>query len=217
VALEWQFPLLRLDLASVFAGGSRSPEEAIREATAVAESIAPAVLWIDEIEKGFAATSDDVHGSRVFGSFLTWLSEKRAPVFVVATANDVSSLPPELLRRGRFDELFFIDLPSPAERLEILTIHLRKHNRDPKQFQLDQLAEEAERLTGAELEQVIGSALYAAFAEGRDLQDADILNAIHETVPIYDTYEDMIKELRDWARNRTRPASVDVKMAELFD
>jgi SpoVK/Ycf46/Vps4 family AAA+-type ATPase len=217
VAREWQFPLLRLDLASVFGGGATSPEEAIREATAVAESIAPVVLWIDEIEKGFAATGEDANSGRVFGSFLTWLSEKTAPVFVVATANDVAALPPELLRRGRFDELFFVDLPTPAEREEILAIHLRKHDRDPKQFSLESLAAEAQRLSGAEIEQVICSALYTAFGEDRDLTDNDIGNAINETVPLYDTYEDRIKELRNWARDRTRLASVDARMADLFE
>ncbi len=217
VAQEWQFPLLRLDLAAVFSGHDSSPEAAIREATAVAESIAPAVLWIDEIEKGFAASGGDANAGRVFGSFLTWLSEKQSPVFVVATANDVSRLPPELLRRGRFDELFFVDLPNAIERMEILAIHLRKRGRDPRQFQLEQLALEAERLSGAELEQVVGSALYTAFGESRELTDNDLANAIHETVPLYETYEDRVKELRDWARNRARPAAVDGKMADLFE
>jgi SpoVK/Ycf46/Vps4 family AAA+-type ATPase len=216
VAVEWGFPLLRLDLAAVFSGGAQSPEAAIQEAVSVAESIAPAVLWIDEIEKGFAATDSDVRASRVFGSFLTWLSEKSAPVFVVATANDVKGLPPELLRRGRFDELFFVDLPSADERIEILSIHLRKNGRDPKQFQLEQLAHEAERLSGGELEQVVSAALYAAFAESRDITDTDLLNAIQETVPLYDTYEDRVKDLRDWARHRARAASTDSKMADLF-
>ena len=216
VAVEWGFPLLRLDLASVFAGATRSPEAAIQEAVAVAESIAPAVLWIDEIEKGFAATGQDARSSRVFGSFLTWLSEKSAPVFVVATANEVHGLPPELLRRGRFDDLFFVDLPSPAERMEILAIHLRKRGRDPKQFALEQLAAEAERLSGSELEQVVSAALYGAFAADRELADNDLLNAIHETVPLYDTYEDRVKDLRDWARNRARPASTDSRMVDLF-
>jgi SpoVK/Ycf46/Vps4 family AAA+-type ATPase len=217
VAQEWQFPLLRLDLAAVFAGGEQSPEAAIREATAVAESIAPAVLWIDEIEKGFSASSGDPHAGRVFGAFLTWLSEKQAPVFVVATANDVANLPPELLRRGRFDDLFFVDLPTQTERMEILAIHLRKRGREPGHFQLETLAADADRLSGAELEQVIGAALYTAFAEERELEDNDIANAIHDTVPLYDTYEDRIKELRDWARHRARLASVDVKMADLFE
>jgi AAA+ superfamily predicted ATPase len=216
VAREWQFPLLRLDLASAFGGETRSPETAMREAIQVAESVAPAVLWIDEIEKGFAATGSDAAASRVFGSFLTWLSEKRTPVFVVATANDVAGLPPELLRRGRFDDLFFVDLPTAAERAEILSIHLRKHGRDPLQFNLGDLADAAERLTGAELEQVVTAALYTAFAETREISDSDLANAIEETVPIYDTYEERIKELRDWARGRARPASVDVKIVDLF-
>jgi hypothetical protein len=216
VAREWHFPLLRLDLASAFASSDQSPEMATREAIQVAESLAPAVLWIDEIEKGFAASAADPTASRVFGSFLTWLSEKQTPVFVVATANDVSQLPPELLRRGRFDELFFVDLPTLAERREILSIHLQKRGRDPSHYRLGELAEESERFTGAELEQAITSALYVAFAELRDLEEDDVSNALTETVPIYDTYEERIKELRDWARNRARAASVDAKMVDLF-
>ena len=217
VAREWQFPLLRLDLAAVFAGHPSSPEATIREAIAVAESIAPVVLWIDEIEKGFASSESESFGARVLGSFLTWMAEKTAPVFVVATANDVSSLPPELLRRGRFDELFFVDLPTVQERREILQIHIAQRGRDPKQYDLEELAAAAERLSGAELEQVVGAALYAAFAANRELQDNDIANAIAEAVPLYDTYEDRVKELRDWAQTRTRSASLDVKMADLFD
>jgi ATP-dependent 26S proteasome regulatory subunit len=216
VANEWRFPLLRLDLAAAFAGGERSPEATIREASQVTESLAPAVLWIDEIEKGFVASGLDPRASRVFGSFLVWLSEKKSPVFVVATANDVAQLPPELLRRGRFDELFFVDLPSAAERREILAIHLTRRGRDPLQFPLDELAAEAERLSGAELEQAVAAALYTAFAESREVTEADLANAIQETVPLYDTYEERIKELRDWARHRARPASVDGRMVELF-
>jgi SpoVK/Ycf46/Vps4 family AAA+-type ATPase len=174
------------------------------------------VLWIDEIEKAFASPERDARGNRIFGSFLTWLSEKDAPVFVVATANDVASLPPELLRRGRFDEIFFVDLPSPAERLEILAIHLRRRGRDPAQFGLEALAAAAERLSGAELEQAVSAALYAAFGQGRELEDNDLANAIAETVPLYETYEERIKELRNWARTRARPASVDAKLVDLF-
>ncbi len=125
-------------------------------------------------------------------------------------------MPPELLRRGRFDELFFVDLPTATERAEILCIHLRGHNRDPLQFPVDELAAQAERLTGAELEQVVTSALCVAFTASRDLGADDLANAINETVPLYDTYEERIKELRDWARGRARPASVDVKMVDLF-
>jgi AAA+ superfamily predicted ATPase len=216
VAREWRFPLLRLDLATAFAGGESSPEATILEATQVAESLAPVVLWIDEIEKGFVASGHDPRASRVFGSFLVWLSEKRSPVFVVATANDVSRLPPELLRRGRFDDLFFVDLPSQAERREIFSIHLARRGRDPLQFPLEELAAEAERLSGAEIEQVVATALYTAFAESRDLGENDLANAIQETVPLYDTYEERIKELRDWARHRARPASVDGRMLDLF-
>jgi hypothetical protein len=216
VAREWHFPLLRLDLAATFSSGTQSPEQAIREAVLVAESLAPAVLWIDEIEKGFAASESDPSASRVFGAFLTWLSEKDSPVFVVATANDVAALPPELLRRGRFDDLFFVDLPTENERAEILAIHLRRRGRDPLQFKLADLAAQSARLSGAELEQVVTAALYGAFAESREVSEADLENAIHDTVPLYDTYEERIKELRDWAKGRARPASVDAKMVELF-
>ncbi|MCH2186710.1 AAA family ATPase, partial [Myxococcota bacterium] len=216
VSVEWQFPLLRLDLAAVFSNAQHSPEETIRQATAIAESIAPAVLWIDEIEKGFSASQSDPSASRVLGAFLTWMAEKTASVFVVATANDVSNLPPELLRRGRFDELFFVDLPNPEERISILSIHLQRYGRDPHQFMLESLAEESERLSGAELEQAVQAGLYTAFSEGRELEPKDLLNAIHETVPLYETYEDRIKELRDWARQRARPAASDLKMVDLF-
>nr|WP_316630055.1 AAA family ATPase [uncultured Brevundimonas sp.] len=216
VAREWQFPLLRLDLAAAFGSAEQSPEMATREAMLVAESLAPVVLWVDEIEKGFSATDGDASASRVFGSFLTWLSEKTSPVFVVATANDVAGLPPELLRRGRFDELFFVDLPSPRERAEILAIHLRKRGREPEHYRVDELAAEADRLTGAELEQVVASALYSAFAQQRELEEDDLSNAITDAVPLYDTYEERIKELRDWARHRARPASVDGKVADFF-
>ena len=216
VAREWHFPLLRLDLAATFSSETQSPEHAIREAVQVAESLAPAVLWIDEIEKGFAASESDPSASRVFGSFLTWLSEKDSPVFVVATANDVTALPPELLRRGRFDDLFFVDLPTENERAEILSIHLRRRGRDPLQFGLAELATQAARLSGAELEQVVTAALYAAFAESRELSETDLENAIHDTIPLYDTYEERIKELRDWSKGRARPASLDAKIVELF-
>ena len=174
------------------------------------------VLWVDEIEKGFAASQSDASSSRVLGAFLTWMAEKTGSVFVVATANDVTRLPPELLRKGRFDELFFVDLPNLEERIEILAIHLKRYDRDPNQFMLDSLAAESERLSGAELEQAIQAGLYTAFADNRDLEQNDLLNAIQETVPLYETYEDRIKELRDWARSRARTAATDSKMIDLF-
>ncbi len=216
VASEWRFPLLRLDLAAAFSDPARGPELLIREATAVAESLAPVVVWIDEIEKGFAASDQDAGATRVFGTFLTWLAEKKAPVFVVATANDVASLPPELLRRGRFDELFFVDLPNEQERAEILAIHLAKRGRDPKQFPLADLAARAVHHSGAELEQVVAAALYGAFSESRDLNEVDLAEAIQDTVPLYETYEERIKELRNWARHRTRPATLDGKVVSWF-
>jgi SpoVK/Ycf46/Vps4 family AAA+-type ATPase len=128
----------------------------------------------------------------------------------------VKGLPPELLRKGRFDDLFFVDLPNLAERREILMIHLARHHRDPAHYDLEPLAASSERLTGAELEQAVGAALYSAFAEGRELDDMDLARAIDETVPIYDTYEERIKELRDWARGRARPASLDARIVDLF-
>lgn len=217
VAALWKFPLLRLDVGAVFSGSSGSPEGAIREAIKVAESLSPVVLWVDEIEKGFGGASEGEHSARVFGSFITWLAEKKAEVFVVATANDVASLPPELLRRGRFDEVFFVDLPNPHERLEILKIHLAKRGRDPGKFgSLKDLAKLAEHYSGAELEQVVISGLYHAFSDKRELKDEDLKLALKHTVPLYRTYEEKIKGLREWARSRARPATLDSSVLDLF-
>ena len=163
VAELWKFPLLRLDVGALFSN-VQSPEASIREAIKISERLAPVVLWVDEIEKGFVQAEGAEASSRVFGSFITWLAEKKAEVFVVATANDVSALPPELLRKGRFDEIFFVDLPNVHERFEILKIHLLKRGRDPAQFPgIAPLAQQAEHFSGAELEQVVIAALYRAF------------------------------------------------------
>lgn len=217
VAELWKFPLLRLDLSAVFSGAT-APEAAIRQAIKVSESLAPVVLWVDEIEKGFAQVDADDAGSRVFGSFLTWLAEKRSEVFVVATANEVKSLPPELLRRGRFDEVFFVDLPNPRERLQILQIHLARRNRRPAAFSdLEALARRAEHLSGAELEQVVVAGLYRAFAADRDLTQEDLDIGLQQTVPLYATYEERIKALRDWAKTRARPATQDASVLDLFE
>jgi len=212
VASLWRLPLLRLDVGRIFSGIVGSSEENVRRAIRTTESIAPVILWMDELEKGFAGVksspfSDAGTTSRVFGTFITWLQEKTAPVFVVATANDISALPPELLRKGRFDEIFFVDLPSEAERREILEIHLRKRKRDPARFDLDLLAKSTAGCSGAEIEQAIIAALYDAFNAGRELRSEDILTAVRASVPLSVTMEEQIDSLRLWASTRARMAS----------
>ena len=217
VAAAWRLPLTRLDLAAVF--GSPSAEAATRRATRLAESLAPVVLWIDEVEKGFydAEAGGATNSGRVFGSFVTWLQEKRVPVFVVATANEVATLPPELLRKGRFDETFFLDLPDVHERRDILAIHLCKRGRDPDRFDLQTLARRSEHFSGAELEQAVVSGMYRAFAESREVTAEDIGKELEQIVPLYETFEERIKALRQWAKTRARPASQDRSLADLFD
>jgi AAA+ superfamily predicted ATPase len=214
VADYWKMPLLRLDLGSVFQSADRA-EESLRETIRLAERLAPVVLWIDELEKGFATT--DSGGSRALGTFLTWMQEKTAPVFVVATANDVRALPPELLRKGRFDEIFFVDLPNVHERLEILEIQLRRREREPEVFDLPSVAEETEKFSGAEIEQLIIAAMYTAFAEDREIDSADLLEAARDMVPLAITMDDHLKALREWARPRARPASVDRRRIDFFE
>ncbi len=216
VANLWRLPLLRLDMGAVFGSESGSPEENLRKATRVAESLAPVVLWLDEIEKAFGETHEGSSG-RVFGSFLTWMQEKEKPVFIVATANDISSLPPELLRKGRFDEIFFIDLPSPAEREKILSVHISKRGRNPEDFDLVGLAADTDGFSGAEMEEAIISAMYASFTAKSKLTDIEIRQAVGETVPLSVTQEEQIKELREWAKERARPASLDTRILDLFE
>ncbi len=212
VASLWGLPLLRLDVGKIFSGLVGSSEQNIRRAIQVAESVAPVVLWMDEMEKGFAGVqsspfSDAGTTSRVFATFVTWLQEKTAPVFVVATANDVSMLPPELLRKGRFDEIFFVDLPDVSERKEILRIHLKKRKRDPEKFDPDAFAAVSNGFSGAEIEQAVVSALFDAFAQGSELTNDHLLSAVRETVPISVTMAEQIGGLRAWAQDRARPAS----------
>jgi len=212
VAAQWGLPLLRLDMGRIFSGLVGSSEENLRRAIQVAESVAPVVLWIDEIEKGLAGmqssgATDGGVTARVMGTLLTWLQEKTAPVFVVATANRIEQLPPELLRKGRFDEIFFIDLPALPERREILDIHVRKRGRDPAAYDLDLLARRAEGFSGAELEQAVISGLYDAFAEGKELAQAHLERAVSDSLPLSTTMREDIDRLRDWARTRTRAAS----------
>ncbi len=212
VASLWSMPLLRLDVAAVFSSRGHE-EESLRETIRIAESLAPAILWIDELEKGFGQGGG---GGEAFGYFLTWMQEKQKPVFVVATANEVRALPPELLRKGRFDEIFFVDLPNIHERLEILEIQLRARGRDPELFALTDLAEETDRFSGAELEQVVISALFVAFAENREIRSEDLIDVAREIIPLAVTMDDRLKDLREWARPRARPASTDRRRIDFF-
>ncbi len=212
VGAAWQMPLLRLDVGKIFGGLVGASEENIRKAIKTAEAIAPAVLWLDEMEKGFSGTgssnmSDGGTTSRVFGTFITWLQEKTSPVFVIATANDVRALPPELLRKGRFDEIFFVDLPSREERKSIFEIHLSKKKRDPKLLDLAKLVEGAPDFSGAEIEQAVVSALYDAFDTGGDLTTEGLSNSVREIVPLAVTMKEGIDFMRDWAKSRARAAS----------
>ena len=208
----WQLPLLRFDMGRMFGSFVGSSEENVRRAIAVAESVAPAILWVDEIDKAFAGAqgsgaSDGGTTARVFGTFLTWLSEKTAPVFVVATANDISQLPPELLRKGRLDEIFFVDLPGGDERREIFRIHLTRRGRDAANFDLDAFAKASEGLSGAEIAEAINSALYDAFSAQEELTTAFVLDALRQTVPLSKTMDQQIGALRNWAEGRARNAS----------
>ncbi len=211
----WQLPLLRLDMGSIFGSYIGQSEENLRKAIKTAETVAPCVLWLDEIEKGLSGvqggggTSDSGTSSRVFSTLLTWLQEKVKPVFVTATANNIRSLPPELLRKGRLDEIFFVDLPSHNERRDIFQIHLRRKNRQPENFQLDVLAQMTRGFSGAEIEQSIVSALYNAFFKGEDLTQAELAHVLSESVPLSKTMKEQIDELREWASSRARPASMN--------
>jgi hypothetical protein len=214
VARYWGLPLLRLDLGVIF-DGKRSPEDALRQALRTAEAVAPCVLWMDEIEKGFGADSEG-RSTRVLGSLLTWQQEKTAPVFLVATANDVTALPPEMLRKGRFDEIFFVDLPDPHERAEIFEIHLNRRGRHFDEAVMAELAARTEYFSGAEIEQVVVDAMYSAFAAERDIEVADLEFAAREIIPLYRTYEEQIKSLREWAHGRARGASHERKVLDFF-
>lgn len=212
IAAQWNLPLLRLDVGRIFGSLVGQSEENIRKAIAVAESVAPCILWADELEKGFAGvsgggSSDGGTTQRVFATFLTWMSEKTAPVFLVATANDVSALPPEMLRKGRFDEIFFVDLPDDKEREQIFRIHLQKRKRDPAKFKLKELSKATDGFSGAEIEQVVVGALYVAFDADRELLQKDLMAEAKSAVPLSVMMAEEIDELRNWAKLRTRPSS----------
>ena len=209
----WGLPLLKLDMGKIFGGVVGSSEENIRKAIHTAEAVAPSILWVDEIEKGFAGTRSDGDSgtsARVFGTFLTWMQDKTAPVFVIATSNDISALPAELLRKGRFDEIFFVDLPTVREREKIFRLHLEKrvkgaevvHRIDLNSGLCRELAELADGFSGAEIEQAVIAALYEAFFAGRGLCREDLVKSIQETVPLSVTQKEQILNLRQWAATR---------------
>jgi SpoVK/Ycf46/Vps4 family AAA+-type ATPase len=216
VSSLWGMPLLRFDVGRVFGSLVGQSEEATRRAIRTAEAIAPAVLWIDEIEKGFAGASaghlDSGVTARVFGTFLTWMQEKKTAVFIVATANNIRAIPPEMLRKGRFDEVFFVDLPNAEERKTILRVHLLKRAQDPARFDLDRLAEESTGFSGAELEEAVVSGLRDALYDGkRQMTTDDISRSIRQCIPLSVTMKEQIEELRDWATTRARKASVSAE------
>jgi SpoVK/Ycf46/Vps4 family AAA+-type ATPase len=209
----WKMPLLRFDMGRMFGSLVGASEDNMRRAIAAAESVAPAILWIDEIDKAFAGTqgsgfTDGGTTARVFGTFLTWLSEKKSPVFVVATANDISELPPELMRKGRMDEIFFVDLPTSTERKEIFRIHIDRRGRDPGNYDLEALVEASQDFSGAEIEEAINSGLYDAFSSGRELTSEDVLLSLNQTAPLSKTMDERISQTRKWAVGRARFAGI---------
>lgn len=215
------FPLVRLDIANLLTSERGGTEKNLRDVLHLCESIAPVVMWMDEMEKGFAGVEgpagSDATMNRLVGSFLTWMTEIRKPVFVVATANSVEKLPPEMLRRGRFDEMFFIDLPNYYERKQILEIHLKKRGWKPENFDLDAIAERSEGYSGAELEQIVTSALIDAFGEGRLVNDEDLDRCRRLTVPLSVTMEEKIFQLRQWAETRCRRATSDSRVTQMLE
>jgi ATPase family associated with various cellular activities (AAA)/AAA+ lid domain len=211
IAREWKLPLLKLDAGRLYDKYVGESEKNFRRATALAEAMAPTVLWIDEIEKAFAqSTTADADGGvsqRLFASFLTWLQEKKQEVFVVGAANDLNRLPPELLRKGRFDEIFFVDLPTRDERATIFGIHLKLRRQDPKAFDLDALADAAEGFSGAEIEQAVISALYQSLQRKTTLKTDDVLESVRSTVPLSVTRAEDIARLREMAKGRFVPVA----------
>jgi SpoVK/Ycf46/Vps4 family AAA+-type ATPase len=210
IATAWGRPLLRLDAGALYDRYIGESERRLRDALRQSEAMAPMVLWIDEIEKAFAGaastSSDGGLSRRMFGSLLTWMQEHRAPVFLVATANDIEALPPELLRKGRFDEIFFVDLPAHDVRKVIFEIHLSRRGQDPAGFNLDALATASEGFSGAEIEQAVLAALHGAFADRVGLSTQRVLDAIGATVPLSRTMGERIAALRRWAHGRCVPA-----------
>ncbi len=209
IAALWNLPLFRLDMNLVYSGIAGSPEDVFARALKTMDSVAPAILWIDEIESGISDKAADGASSRILGYFLTWMQEHTSEIFIAATANRIDLLPAELLRRGRFDQLFFIDLPSRREREEIFSIHLRKRHNDLQRFNIAQLAQITKGWAGSEIEQVIISGMYEAFNENRPMTEDDLFIIFSNSVPLSTTMEEQIKKIRSWAHNRAVRASSD--------
>lgn len=212
IASDWQLPLLKMDLGRVYGSHLGISEANIRTALKVAESVAPAILWCDEFEKGLSGSAssnytDGGTSARVLGTILTWMQEHTSDVFLVATANDISQLPPEILRKGRFDEIFFVDLPGPEERKQIFAIHLAKRRRDPQAFDLNRLSDRSNGFTGAEIEAAVKSAMHESFSGGCELTTNHIIQALSETAPLSVTMAESVANQRAWAKDRTRNAS----------
>lgn len=208
IAGVWGLPLLRLDMASLFNKYVGETERNLREALKLADVMSPCVLWMDEIEKGLAqGDSDSGTPQRLLGTLLTWMAERKSTVFMVATSNDISQLPPELMRKGRFDEIFFVDLPDLMAREAIFKIHLEKRGNDTKRFDIKFLAEHAEGFTGAEIEQAIVSAMYASVARAEELSTEKIVEAIQQTQPLSIIMSEKISQLRLWAAERAVSAN----------
>jgi ATPase family protein associated with various cellular activities (AAA)/AAA+ lid domain-containing protein len=212
VAGEWKLPLVKFDTSAVYDKYVGETEKRIRKVFQVAEGLAPCVLWIDELEKVFAgsgpdsASADAGVSSRLLAAFLSWMQDRKAPVFVAATCNNVSVLPPELIRKGRFDELFFVDLPNQAERKQIFSIQLTKRKRSPAEFDLEKVATAANGYSGAEIDAAVQGALYAAYSEKKQVTTQSLIDALAQTVPLSITRAEEIAALREWARTRAVPA-----------
>ncbi len=214
IADVWHLPLLRLDVGALFGSLVGESEERTRRALALAETIAPCILWVDEIEKAFAFGSGDAGTSqRVFAHLLTWMQDKTAPCFVVATANNIAALPPELLRKGRFDEIFFLDLPNEEERREIFSVHLKKRKCMPADYDIARLSRVSEGYVGAEIEQTVIDAMYIAFNENmRRVTTEDILLCIKNQVPLSVSQRETIAALRTWlSEGRAQSASAQAR------
>lgn len=220
VAGEWKLPLVKFDTAAVFDKYIGETEKRIQRVFQVAEGLSPCVLWIDELEKVFAGSGPDSASvdagvsSRILASFLGWMQERKAAVFVAATCNNVTALPPELIRKGRFDELFFVDLPNQSERKQVFSIQLTRRKRNPAEFNLDQVAATAKGFSGAEIDAAVQTALYAAYSSKQPLSTQNLLDALRKTIPLSTTRAEEIQSLRQWAKTRAVPASAAEARAE---